>query len=118
MNLNNIVKKICETITTVIKSGKPYVTTKEIKLIGKNITPNKKKCGKVGLFILNQFSSEMKSRAQGQTDSAGGSNSRVFKARSRGFEKPHTRITGFQLSYGHYRPFPQIMLIEWTTTFV
>lgn len=34
---------------------------------GKNITPSKKKCGKVGLFILNQLSSEMKSRAQGQT---------------------------------------------------
>lgn len=67
MSLNDIVKKICETSKTVIKSGKPYLTTKEIKHIGKNITPSKKKCGKVGLFILNQLSSEMKSRAQGQT---------------------------------------------------
>lgn len=31
MNLNDIVKKICETSKTVIKSGNPYVTTKEIK---------------------------------------------------------------------------------------
>lgn len=40
MNLNDTVKKSCETSKIVINSGKLYVTTKEIKHIGENITPS------------------------------------------------------------------------------